>query len=232
MMFGVVSGGASVHWRRSSAPRRASLHGTKLHVFTSSTNNHRNLNNMSTEPARERSHRHRSPYHRHRSPHRHHHKKHARSGSPSAVAAAPALLPFNSPPLSKHDYPKLEAIFDSYLSIQKNLTLSELSHRESRGRFKSFISHYNRGDLARGWYERVIEALVGAPAAAVPTADTEVADAPKKRRKVEQQQEESSSDSDVGPVLPGTERRRRDKAGPRVPGKEELEMQKGELHCA
>ncbi|KAI9655422.1 MAG: hypothetical protein M1829_000658 [Trizodia sp. TS-e1964] len=44
-------------------------------------------------------------------------------------------------------------MFALYLDIQKQLILEELDPDEVRGRWKSFVGRWNRGDLAEGWYD-------------------------------------------------------------------------------
>ncbi|KZM27041.1 hypothetical protein ST47_g1784 [Ascochyta rabiei] len=72
-----------------------------------------------------------------------------RSRSP----AKPVKLPYQARPLSKHDLEAYKPLFQSYLDIQKHIQLDELNEREARGRWKSFVSRWNRGDLARSWYD-------------------------------------------------------------------------------
>jgi hypothetical protein len=69
----------------------------------------------------------------------HHHKRH-RSRSPRP--APPAALPYKARQLSKRHYEEYKPLFQSYLDIQKQLNLDELDERETRGRWKSFISRW------------------------------------------------------------------------------------------
>jgi hypothetical protein len=100
---------------------------------------------------RDRKKHHRS--HRSRSPRRdedaHRHKR-RRSHSP---APKPVALPYNAKSLSKRHYEDYKPLFQSYLDIQKHIQLDELDEREAKGRWKSFTSRWNRGDLARSWYD-------------------------------------------------------------------------------
>ncbi|KAH7045340.1 hypothetical protein B0J12DRAFT_730034 [Macrophomina phaseolina] len=94
-------------------------------------------------------------HHHHHSRSQHHHdrrnekkkKKHA------AAASAPASLPLNARPLSKHDYARYAPMFALYLDIQKQKILEELDEAEVKGRWKSFVGKWNRGELAEGWYD-------------------------------------------------------------------------------
>jgi hypothetical protein len=44
-------------------------------------------------------------------------------------------------------------LFARYLDVQKQINISTLDEREVRGRWKSFISKWNNGELAEGWYQ-------------------------------------------------------------------------------
>ncbi|GME41092.1 hypothetical protein GTA08_BOTSDO06090 [Neofusicoccum parvum] len=62
-------------------------------------------------------------------------------------------------------------MFALYLDIQKQLVLEDLDGDEAKGRWKSFVGKWNRGELAEGWYdpatlERAVAAAAenGAPA--------------------------------------------------------------------
>ncbi|OJD26182.1 hypothetical protein ACJ73_02442 [Blastomyces percursus] len=112
-----------------------------------------------------------SPQHsRRRDQHRRHHRasddRNARSRSPERenwehsrreqerrAVAAPVTLPFDARPLSKHDLQLLEPMFALYLDIQKNIDIADLGEREVKGRWKSFMGKWNRGELAEGWYD-------------------------------------------------------------------------------
>ncbi|KAL9615937.1 MAG: hypothetical protein Q9160_009137 [Pyrenula sp. 1 TL-2023] len=95
-----------------------------------------------------RSHHSRSPY---RSPrHDSHHSRHKRRHHEAATIP---VLPFSARPLSKHDLKTYEPMLALYLDIQKNILLEDLSADEVKGRWKSFVGKWNRGDLAEGWYD-------------------------------------------------------------------------------
>ena len=201
------------HRHRSSSRDRTRFHRSHR---TRSPSHH-------DDKERSRRHRSRSPKHRHHHPRTHRISK--RTHSPPDIT-----LPLNSPPISTRHFTTLTPVFASYLSIQKNLTFSDLDHTEAKGRFKSFVRHYNRGELARGWYERVVALFRDGPPAAEETA-VDVREPPPKRPRVEKENDdvdEDSSDNEFGPAPPG-QGKRRDRLGPRVPGVDELEIQK-ELH--
>lgn len=62
-------------------------------------------------------------------------------------------LPHGARALSRWDFAAFEPIFAYYLELQKQLRIADLDEREVRGRWKSFVGRWNRGELAEGWYE-------------------------------------------------------------------------------
>ncbi|KAM7197388.1 hypothetical protein V8F33_005609 [Rhypophila sp. PSN 637] len=63
-------------------------------------------------------------------------------------------LPFGSRTLSrKADESTFEPLFAYYLDLHKNLDISALPLDEVRGRWKSFVNKWNKGELAEGWYD-------------------------------------------------------------------------------
>lgn len=93
--------------------------------------------------------------HRHHH-HRHHHHKHHRDKPKPATAApsAPEQLPYGARPLSyKHDLDAFTPLFAYYLDVQKNLDFYGLDAQQAKGRWKSFVNRWNKGELAEGWYD-------------------------------------------------------------------------------
>ncbi len=96
-----------------------------------------------------REHRSRSPVRR-GAAHQHHDSRRRdrpqrRSVSNSNVPVSsnvPVTLPCGAAPLSKHDFRKHEALFALYLDVQKQLVMSDLSEREVKGRWKSFVGKW------------------------------------------------------------------------------------------
>ncbi|KAI7154384.1 hypothetical protein KC349_g7694 [Hortaea werneckii] len=88
---------------------------------------------------------------RSRSPHRrhHHHHHHHRPKQPSPHV----ILPFHARPLHKRDLTIHRALFAEYLDLEKRLDIDALGADEARGRWKSFVGKWNRGELAEGWYD-------------------------------------------------------------------------------
>lgn len=100
-----------------------------------------------------------------RSRHRHHDEKrdrHHRKHRDEARAPPAAELPFNARQLHRSDSAAFQPLFAYFLSVQKSIELDDLDEREAKGRWKSFVGKWNRGELAEGWYDpdlfsRVVE---------------------------------------------------------------------------
>ncbi|CAN8097894.1 unnamed protein product [Discula destructiva] len=95
---------------------------------------------------------------KHHHHHHHHHHKHSHrhdaSSSSKRVGRAPAELPFKARLLSyKHDFDAFAPLFANYLDIQKGKDFYDLDEYEQKGRWKSFVHKWNRGELAEGWYD-------------------------------------------------------------------------------
>ncbi|KAI2469688.1 hypothetical protein F4781DRAFT_431212 [Annulohypoxylon bovei var. microspora] len=92
-----------------------------------------------------------STRHKHHSHHHHHH--HHRHRQPSIHSSrTPDELPFSARPLVRSDLDAFTPLFAQYLEVQKNKDMAAMDEREIRGRWKSFVGKWNRGDLAEGWY--------------------------------------------------------------------------------
>ena len=85
-------------------------------------------------------------------------KRH-RSGSPRhkkhhhGDKSVAKKLPFGSHHLHKHDFESYQALFAEYLDLQKGLDIQQLDDHAVKGRWKSFLNKWNRGELAEGWYD-------------------------------------------------------------------------------
>ncbi|KAL7622163.1 hypothetical protein AAE478_007665 [Parahypoxylon ruwenzoriense] len=89
-------------------------------------------------------------HHRNHHRHRHHHNKHRRSSTHSP--GTPDELPFGARFLVRSDLGVFKPLFAHYLEVQKDKDIATLDEREIRGRWKSFVGKWNRGELAEGWY--------------------------------------------------------------------------------
>ncbi|KAF4550938.1 Hypothetical protein D9617_15g042920 [Elsinoe fawcettii] len=65
-------------------------------------------------------------------------------------------LPHDAKHLTKHDLPEYRALFGTYLDLQKQLNIEDLDEQEIKGRWKSFIGKWNRGEL-RGYYDPAVK---------------------------------------------------------------------------
>lgn len=102
-----------------------------------------------------------------------------------------------------------------------------MDDREVKGRWKSFISKWNRGELAEGWYDpemfaRIKEEEPERPPARQETtkADDDARDRGEEKAKFETRLE--SDEDDYGPVLPTSGSNRR--AGPGIPSLQDLSL--------
>ncbi|KAI0845806.1 hypothetical protein F5Y00DRAFT_245361 [Daldinia vernicosa] len=87
---------------------------------------------------------------RHHTPdhHRHHRRRHS-STPPTHIQIE---LPLGARPLVRSDLKTFKPLFAQYLEVQKGKDIAALDEREVKGRWKSFVGKWNRGELAEGWY--------------------------------------------------------------------------------
>lgn len=173
--------------------------------------------------------------HRSRSPtsrHRHHHSK------PSTNAR----LPLNAHHLHKHDFPTYRALFGEYLDIQKHLDIAALAEDEVKGRWKSFLGKWNRGDLAEGWYDpetktkadaRSLQYQSARPALPVEGRDMRTVRGGTVNAAAEpaprDNEDSEENDDGYGPqALPSTNTQARRRVGPTVPGMQDLQHRREE----
>ncbi|KAE8138063.1 hypothetical protein BDV38DRAFT_77909 [Aspergillus pseudotamarii] len=179
---------------------------------------------------RDRSHR-----HHHRS---HNHDRHERRPEPSTK---PIVLPFQARELSKRDLATYEPMFAMYLDIQKGILLEDLSEDEVKGRWKSFINKWNRGELAEGWYDpsTLEKARHSAHDEPIMSASGRHRQSPDYGRgedeRVDREDEDDpdEEEDDYGPVLPKYGQldryeggRAGQSSGPTIPTMQDLELRK------
>lgn len=186
----------------------------------------------SSRRSRSRSPRETSHSHRVRSPHRHHKKR---------TAEPAANLPLNARPLTKHDYRVFKPLLAVYLDLQKHKVLEELDETEAKGRWKSFLGKWNRGELSEGYYDPSM--LQRAQQAAEepiyePPSRPKRGEPPRLTPPVARSMrpadggaaaaadKDSDSDDSIGPELPGQESRSRGRVGPRAPRGEDLQLKR------
>ncbi|KAM3065120.1 hypothetical protein ACMFMG_006120 [Clarireedia jacksonii] len=191
----------------------------------------RKRDSRSRSPRRHHSHSH---SYRKRSPHSKHHRS---KGANDSIA--PHSLPFNSPQLTKHDYDFYKPMFALYLDMQKGIFLDELGDTEIKGRWKSFIGKWNRGELSEGWYDP--STLRKAQDSARATEEEHARESNTKLS-LEQMSESgrvskntiareaddgSDSDDSIGPTLPGDAGKgKRSRVGPSIPNLQDLELKR------
>ncbi|KAJ9258547.1 hypothetical protein DTO195F2_5200 [Paecilomyces variotii] len=150
--------------------------------------------------------------HHHHSHHRHRHDRHSEK---ARREAAPVELPFGARQLSKRDLPLFEPMFAMYLDIQKGIIMEDLTDEEVKGRWKSFIGKWNRGELAEGWYDPVTLEKARRSAAEEPLPSRDDAgwrrSSPdydrasqdgRPRHTRDEREEDEDEDEDYGPKLP------------------------------
>lgn len=131
-------------------------------------------------------------------------------------------LPFNARALSKHDLDKYRPLFALYLDLQKQLDIDELSVDEVKGRWKSFIGKWNRGQLAEGYYDPVAKQKADrSQAQEVPPTRDEVRLSDVARQEVN----EDDDEDEYGPSLPG-QGTRSERFGPTVPRHDDLQQRR------
>ncbi|EXJ67779.1 uncharacterized protein A1O5_09125 [Cladophialophora psammophila CBS 110553] len=155
---------------------------------------------------------------RSRSPNRHdhrrsHHSHRSRSQEPhhQRIKQSPAPtkpLPHGARELSRHDLPAYRPLFALYLDIQKQLNLEDLDDVEVKGRWKSFVGKWNRGELAQGWYDS--ETLDKARAQDQVSSDSDRRTSTKRNQertsdtRPPAQGDDETEEVDFGPTLPSS----------------------------
>ena len=84
----------------------------------------------------------------------HSRRRRRRSSTRSHLSASPdGGLPYGARTLSRWDFAAFEPLFAHYLEVHKQRQIATMDEHEVRGRWKSFVGKWNRGELAEGWYE-------------------------------------------------------------------------------
>jgi hypothetical protein len=112
------------------------------------------------------------------------------------------------------------------LDLQKSLDIGQLDERELKGRWKSFLNKWNRGELAEGWYDPATKTKADSRSAE--EYDPKMSKNPGHARDVAKQRHNHSSndfdDDDYGPALPSKEATR--KLGPAVPNFQDIQQRR------
>ncbi|PWY92615.1 hypothetical protein BO70DRAFT_281812 [Aspergillus heteromorphus CBS 117.55] len=213
-----------------------------------------NTTTTTTRPDRHRTRHHHHHHHhdhdrqdrhdRHRAHREHRDQKNRSSQQPTQHAAPPApiTLPFQARELRKRDLAHYTPMFDMYLDIQKGIFLDDLSEEELKGRWKSFVGKWNRGELAEGWYdpstlEKARQNLAEMQAQTQRENESAEDTIPVGRQSDRPDAEDNDDDDDddeYGPVLPGGHGHGHCgtggfSSGPTIPTMQDLELRKGTL---
>jgi len=133
-------------------------------------------------------------------------------------------LPYKQSSLRKGDYADYKALFADYLDLQKQIDVSTLSEDEVKGRWKSFLGKWNRGELAEGWYDPSSKQRADARAVEAPDAMVWAGE-PKTKRPLPEahtsKPEDDDADDIYGPALPPGQRH-----GPHVPSFQDLQQRR------
>lgn len=115
-------------------------------------------------------------------------------------------------------------MFAYFLSVQKQIEWEELDEREVKGRWKSFVGKWNRGELAEGWYDPDMFSRI---------SESDPGPAPKQRKRTPEpvthhehetlDRANSSDENDYGPTLPQSSQHGR-RAGPGIPSFNDLSI--------
>ncbi|GFF44199.1 hypothetical protein IFM61606_00988 [Aspergillus udagawae] len=222
---------------------------TREHHHRDRSRRDHNSRSRSRSPGRSDRHK-RHHHHRHRhSHHRHRDYSHDRDRHSQSASSVPVVLPFQAQELSKRDLTHYAPMFAMYLDIQKGLIMEDLSEEEIKGRWKSFIRKWNRGELAEGWYDPTTldkarrnvpeQPPVSGPGRRRDSADYEQAgrgkdadtgDASEATARQNELEFDSEDEEEYGPILPHHEvtAKGRDipSAGPTIPTIQDLELRK------
>ncbi|WYZ43537.1 hypothetical protein EsH8_VI_001236 [Colletotrichum jinshuiense] len=181
--------------------------------------------------------------------HRHHHHRHHRhrdgakdtAGSSSKVVAV--SLPYEARQLSKSELQVFRPLLAYYLDLQKQKDIRDMDEREVRGRWKSFVGKWNRGELSQGWYdpemfvsakERAEVEGIGAPrddggrGAEEGRAGEDRGEGGGERDEHDDD-DEDNDDEDLGPRLPPTARGGGQRSGPGIPNMADLSLHRETL---
>ncbi|GKT94272.1 RNA helicase-like protein [Colletotrichum tofieldiae] len=186
---------------------------------------------------------------RHHHRHRHHHHRHRgdndkdRSSKP-ATAAVVESLPYEARQLSKSELGVFRPLLAYYLDLQKQKDIRDMDEREVRGRWKSFVGKWNRGELSQGWYdpemfvaakERALEEGIDGPRDEGRRDGNEVVKDERRERggdergEGDEEEDDDDDDEDLGPRLPPTAREGGQRSGPGIPSMADLSLHRETL---
>ncbi|PYH98297.1 hypothetical protein BO71DRAFT_416403 [Aspergillus ellipticus CBS 707.79] len=244
----------------SRDPHRPDFHSHRTHRTHRTHHRSRSRSRSPTTTSRSDKHHH----HHHRSSRHHDHRdrrndpdrqdRHARHRARRQqrdqtqlqnAAPAPVVLPLQARELRKRDLEHYMPMFDMYLDIQKGIFIDDLAEEEVKGRWKSFVGKWNRGELAEGWYD---PSTLEKARQSVAAAQAQENENPSRRARGGSDEgagpargqshtngnemedyEDEDDDDEYGPVLPRGHRGGGGggfSSGPTIPNMQDLELQK------
>ncbi|KAL0934317.1 RNA helicase-like protein [Colletotrichum truncatum] len=182
---------------------------------------------------REREERHHHHHHRHHR-HRDSPRESGRGGSRDVTNSAPPItLPYDARTLSKNDLDVFRPLLAYYLDLQKQKDMRDMDEREVRGRWKSFMGKWNRGELSSGWYDPEMFMTAKDRAAEEgprrPDAEETNRKASGEKDEDENDDDDDEDDEDLGPRLPSAAREGGQRSGPGMPSMADLSLRRENL---
>ncbi|KAK2012226.1 hypothetical protein LZ32DRAFT_310887 [Colletotrichum eremochloae] len=229
---------------RSRSPRRHRDETRRRSpIDDSDGGSHRERRRSPHREDRDRESRHHRRHHHHRH-HHHHHRGDKDKDRSSKAAAAVEPLPYEARQLSKSELGVFWPLLAYYLDLQKQKDIRDMDEREVRGRWKSFVGKWNRGELSQGWYdpemfvaaqERVVDEGIDGPREEVRRDDIGVmkeegrAGGRGEDDGEKEDDDEDDDDDDLGPRLPPTAREGGQRSGPGIPSMADLSLHRETL---
>ncbi|OLN85174.1 hypothetical protein CCHL11_06316 [Colletotrichum chlorophyti] len=169
----------------------------------------------------------------------HHHRRHHRRRNSHGEAGrgrkeVAVSLPYDARTLSKSELGVFRPLLAYYLDLQKQKDIRDMDEREVRGRWKSFVGKWNRGELSSGWYdpEMFVSAVERAAEEGVSGPRGDEGDRGRVDERDEREDEgddDDDDDDDLGPTLPPTARGGGQRSGPGIPSMADLSLHRETL---
>lgn len=132
-------------------------------------------------------------------------------------------LPFKQRELHRRHLKRYTNLFADYLDLQKGHNIADLSEDEVKGRWKSFMGKWNRGELVEGWYDPKTKERADERALEMDQQESSLRNGfrhahPQSAPSIPRQEHVDEDDDDFGPALPPGPR-----SGPSVPSIQDLQ---------